>query len=59
VATAARGSALPHAPFADADIRAIRANRYGRTARELAAVYGVHYRTIEKIRSRETWAHVK
>lgn len=39
-------------------VRVIRANRPVRTAKQLAEQYGVHYRTIEKVRAYETWAAV-
>jgi hypothetical protein len=58
-AIAMRGESLPHARL-DADkVRAIRANVNGLTARQLGEQYGVHYRTIEKVRHNETWNHVK
>lgn len=54
-----RGNELPHAKL-DADkVRKIRiAVDAGATSKSLAAEYGVHIRTIEKIRSYETWVHV-
>ena len=36
-------------------VQEIRENRYGMTARELGQAYGVHHRTIEKIRHFKTW----
>jgi DNA-binding CsgD family transcriptional regulator len=42
----------------EAQVEQIRVNRYGKTAKQLAEQHGVHYRTIEKIRAYETWAHV-
>lgn len=33
----------------------IRENRRGMTAKQLGAAYGVHHRTIEKVRRLETW----
>ena len=36
----------------------IRENRRGMTAKQLGAAYGVHYRTIEKVRAHESWGHV-
>lgn len=56
-AMAVRGARLPQAKLSEADAIAIRRNVRGLTARQLAEQYGVHYRTIEKIRSGETWAH--
>lgn len=41
------------------NVRAIRLNRTGRTAKQLADQYGVHYRTIEKVRAYETWGTVR
>lgn len=55
---APRGNRLPHARLTPDDVRAIRRNYHGRTARQLAAQYGVHHRTIEKVRAYETWGHV-
>lgn len=40
-------------------VRAIRVNRTGRTAKQLAEQYGVHYRTIEKVRAYETWGTLR
>jgi hypothetical protein len=57
-ALAVRGEALPHARLNADTVRTIRANPLGLTARELASRYGVHYRTIEKVRHYETWGHV-
>ena len=55
---ASRGKDLPQAKL-DADrVREIRKNRQGMTAKQLAAQFGVHYRTIEKIRHYHTWVHV-
>ena len=39
-------------------IRSTHAGVNGRTAKQLASDYGVHFRTIEKIRSGETWGHL-
>ena len=47
----------PHRPAkltAD-QVRQIRINRNGQTAKQLATGYGVHWRTVEKIRAFETW----
>jgi len=56
--TCKRGNDLPQAKL-DADkVRAIRQNRHGKTAKCLAAEYGVHIRTIDKIRDHVTWRHV-
>ena len=40
------------------EVQAIRANRSGMTAKELAERFGVHYRTIEKAQAVETWRHI-
>ena len=56
--TCLRGNDLPHARLNPEKVREIRANVRGMTARQLAEAHGVHYRTIEKIRSGETWSHV-
>jgi hypothetical protein len=58
-ANALRGDSLPHARLTADGVRYIRENRKGLTARQLAAEFGVHYRTIEKVRHRETWSHVE
>ena len=39
----------------ESQVKEIRENRYGMTARELGQAYGVHHRTIEKVRRYETW----
>lgn len=56
-ATAKRGNQLPHARLTPEAVREIRENRQGLTAAQLAAQYGVHHRTIEKVRAYETWSH--
>jgi uncharacterized protein with GYD domain len=39
------------------NVRAIRSTpAYATTAKQLATEYGVHFRTIEKVRSGETWS---
>lgn len=49
-----------HNATLDADaVRHIRRNRLGLTLRALAALHGVHWRTIEKVRAFETWRHVR
>ena len=55
---ASRGTELPHAKLDEDRVREIRENRQGMTARQLAKQFGVHYRTVEKIRHGETWVHV-
>ena len=64
-----RGTDLPQSKLTDADIRKIRElialrSRLLKEAREitnkkLAESYGVHYRTIDRIATGETWSHVK
>ncbi len=58
IRVAKRGTQLPHAKLDEAKVDAIRVNRHGRTAAQLAAEHGVHIRTIEKIRHWQTWRHV-
>jgi DNA-directed RNA polymerase specialized sigma24 family protein len=66
---AARGQDLPHAKLLDLDVIDIRSAKRQREAlmqhiREnlsneaLAKRHGVHFRTIEKILSRESWSHL-
>lgn len=54
--TAARGSQLPQARLTPADVRNIR--RSGQTARQLAEQFGVHIRTIDKVRQFISWRHI-
>ncbi len=54
-----RGNRLPQARLNAEFVRAIRANREGLTARQLGERYGVHHRTIEKVRHYETWSHIR
>ena len=56
--TAKRGFDLPQSKLNPELVREIRTNRHGMTARAQADRYGVHYRTIEKVRHYETWRHV-
>lgn len=55
------GSDLPHAVLSEEKVRDIRARfrPYSRTdgARAIARDYGVHFNTIWKVTSRDTWAH--
>jgi len=56
---ARRGEACGHAVLTERKVRHIRARRFaGVPVRVLADQYGVHPRTIEKVCSYETWAHV-
>jgi len=57
-ACAKRGNQLPHARLDPEAVREIRSNVLGLTAKQLAQRYGVHHRTIEKVRHYETWSHV-
>jgi hypothetical protein len=56
---ALRGNQLPHARLDANQVRAIRENRNGWTARQWGKALGVHHRTIEKVRHYETWVHVR
>lgn len=58
VELASRGESRPNARLNAEKVRAIRQNSDKNTARQLANIYGVHYRTIEKVRHYETWVHV-
>lgn len=53
------GTDLPHAKLDDDKVRAIRKNVRGQTAKSLADMFGVHWRTIEKVQMRITWVHVR
>ena len=53
-ATAKRGSDLPHTKLTPDQVAAIRANRHGKTMKALAEEFGVHHRTIQKIKYGET-----
>lgn len=46
------------AKLSSRDVASIRSIGYRKTAKQIASMYGVHYRTIEKIRAHETWGHV-
>tara|TARA_R110002110_G_scaffold415835_1_gene657196 strand:+ start:22383 stop:22541 length:159 start_codon:yes stop_codon:yes gene_type:complete len=50
---------LRHRKLTPDKVRWIRRNRHGFTTKLQAALLGVHYRTVEKVRHRETWAHVE
>lgn len=58
-ATAVRGEDLPHSKLDAQMVRVIRMNRRGLTAKQWGSLLGLHYRTIEKVRARESWAHVE
>lgn len=53
-----RGNDLPHAKLDPPKVKAIRALHGTATAKQIAARFGVHYRTVEKVLSYETWIHV-
>jgi hypothetical protein len=53
---ASRGNARPNARLNPDVVREIRSSE--KTTKQLATEIGVHYRTIEKVRHFETWAHV-
>lgn len=56
---ARRGEAVGHAKLTAEKVRVIRARRRtGESIKSLAAEFGVHFRTIEKVCSFETWSHV-
>ena len=55
---ASRGSDLPQSKLNPELVREIRTNRLGMTAKAQAEKYGVHYRTIEKVRHFASWRHV-
>lgn len=59
----ARGEEMPQAKLTESQVLEIRASHvlYSRThgAPALARKYGVHVRTIEKILSWGSWAHVR
>lgn len=57
-AYAKRGNDLPHSKLDPDKVREIRTNRSGKTAKQIAEIHGVHFRTIEKILYFETWKHV-
>lgn len=57
-AAAIRGEALPQSRLNIDSVRAIRRNVHGKTAKQLAAEYGVHIRTIDKVRDGRSWAGV-
>lgn len=55
---AKRGNDLPHAKLNPDNVREIRTNRRGETAKQLASRFGVHHRTIDKIRDGKTWKYI-
>lgn len=55
---APRGERVGVAKLTADDVRWIRRNRHGFSCRLQAALLGVHYRTVEKVRHGETWCHI-
>lgn len=47
------------AKLSECQVREIRAAGYRMSARALGEKYGVHYRTVEKIRAYESWANLQ
>lgn len=58
ISTARRGTKLTQAKLTPEKVRAIRANVRGRTLKQLADDFGVHHRTIQKVRYGDSWGHV-
>ena len=56
---ASRGTSRPNSRLNPEKVKEIRKNAKGKTAKQLAQFYGVHYRTIEKVQYFETWAHIE
>lgn len=52
-----RGHELPQARLTIEQVK--EARQYNKTAKQLAAEFGCHYRTIEKIRHCHTWVQIK
>ena len=57
--TALRGNDLPQSKLYPAAVRFIRKNELGLTRQQLADTFKVHINTIDKVRTYQTWAHVK
>ena len=55
---AARGVQIAHSKLNSEKVLWIRKNSDGLSAKKQAALLGVHYRTIEKVRHFETWIHI-
>lgn len=53
-----RGTDRHNAKLDPATVQWIRRNRHGFSAKLQAALIGVRYRTVEKVRAFETWGHV-
>ena len=56
---AQRGEARHNAVLTETDVRYIRRRRRQLTQRQIAGLLGVHRRTVEKVATYETWAHVR
>lgn len=54
-----RGEARHNTKLTEDKVRWIRRNPHGFSAKLQAALLGVHYRTVEKVRYFETWWHVR
>ena len=54
-----RGEQHPGHKLTEAQVREIRRNVRGLTAKQLAAQYGVHFNLINRIRWFELWRHVR
>lgn len=55
---ASKGTDRHNAKLDPDKVRLIRSNPKGKTPKQLALDFGVHYRTIEKVIYLETWTHV-
>jgi hypothetical protein len=53
-----RGVDLPQSKLTDALVRSIRASMGRKLSRQWAEELGMHVRTIEKVRTGQTWGHV-
>lgn len=56
---ALRGNDLPQSKLNPGAVRFIRKNELGLTRQQLADTFKVHINTIDKVRTYQTWAHVK
>lgn len=54
-----RGVDRYNAKLTPAAVRHIRRNRLGLTRKALAGLHQVHWRTIEKVQTWETWIHIR
>jgi hypothetical protein len=57
-AIAKRGESLPQSRLNIEAVKAIRRNVRGETAKQLADKFGVHIRTIDKVRDGKSWVGV-